>query len=97
MSDRPDDATAFANAINRRRLSRQSTDRMTVIRSRILACNGRCSQNLTPGTRVAIVPKGPRVSTGASGFGSHVSRWLGPPESQNRMTALWLDWGAAAA
>ena len=47
-----------------------------------------------------MVAYGPRISAGASGFGSHVSIWLGPPESQNRMTAFWLvdrGWRARAA
>ena len=30
--------------------------------------------------------KGPRTSAGASGLGSHMSRWLGPPESQKSRT-----------
>jgi len=29
---------------------------------------------------------GPRISAGASGFRSNVSRWLGPPLAQKRMT-----------
>ena len=33
-----------------------------------------------------MVPNGLRISCGASGFGSHISMWLGPPESQNRIT-----------
>ena len=37
-----------------------------------------------------MVVYGPRISTGASGLGSHVSIWLGPPESQKRMTAFLL-------
>ena len=32
-----------------------------------------------PGTFVAIGLNSPRYSAGASGFGSKVSRWLGPP------------------
>src|SRR5437588_3623529 len=67
-------------------LAEQSTERITVSLSRIAACRGRCSQNRTPGTRVAIVPYGPRTSVGALGLGSHMSRWLGPPDSQKRMT-----------
>src|SRR5882672_7090129 len=41
-----------------------------------------------PGTFVEIVWNGPRISRGASGFGSHMSMWLGPPESQKRMTLV---------
>ena len=67
-------------------LAEQSTERITVSLSAIAACIGRCSQNRTPGRRVAIVPNGPRTSAGASGLGSHMSRWLGPPESQKTMT-----------
>ena len=37
---------------------------------------------------MSIVPKGPRISPGASGLGSHVSMWLGPPESQKRITEV---------
>jgi hypothetical protein len=40
---------------------------------------GKCSLIRTPGVLVAIVPKLPRISAGASGFGSQVSSWLGPP------------------
>ena len=34
---------------------------------------------------VAIVPNSPRISAGASGLGSHVSSWLGPPHWKIRM------------
>ena len=34
---------------------------------------------------VATVPSGPRTSCAASGLGSNVSKWLGPPSSQIRM------------
>ena len=39
-----------------------------------------------PGTRVRIGRQMPRYSAGASGFMSYMSRWLGPPSSQIRMT-----------
>ena len=39
-----------------------------------------------PGTAVAIGSNGPRYSSGASGFMSNVSRWLGPPQSQSTIT-----------
>ncbi len=39
-----------------------------------------------PGQRVAMEPNGPRTSEGASGFGSHVSSWLGPPTNSSRIT-----------
>ena len=38
-----------------------------------------------PGTVVAMSLNGLRTSLGALGFGSNVSRWLGPPSSQRRM------------
>src|SRR5271163_4802011 len=40
-----------------------------------------------PGHRVAIEPNGPRISLGASGLGSKVSSWLGPPTIVSRITA----------
>src|SRR5688572_21471813 len=42
----------------------------------------------TPGVFVLHTPNGPRNSAGASGLGSKVSSWLGPPSSQMRMTDL---------
>ncbi len=53
-----------------------------------LAVFGRCSHRRKPGTLVAMSLNGPRTSLGASGFGSKVSRWLGPPSSQMRMHDL---------
>ena len=38
------------------------------------------------GPDVAIERNGPRISAGASGLGSNVSSWLGPPTSRSRMT-----------
>src|SRR5262249_7726090 len=35
-----------------------------------------------------LVPNSPRYSAGASGLGSHISMWLGPPRIHNRMTEL---------
>ena len=52
---------------------------------------GRCSQSRTPGSFVAMVPNGPRFSSGRFGFGSKVSIWLGPPVIQRRMTLLPLE------
>ena len=43
------------------------------------------------GTVVATGRNSPRISTGASGFMSHMSRWLGPPLRNTRM-----QWSAAA-
>src|SRR5690349_8547881 len=39
-----------------------------------------------PGTAVWMGRNGPLISLGASGLGSQVSNWLGPPHIQNRMT-----------
>src|SRR5436190_6058927 len=50
-----------------------------------------------PGTVVWIGRNGPRYSVGASGLGSKVSNWLGPPHIQNRMTAVWGSDRSAAA
>ena len=54
----------------------------------MLAWSGRCSLTRIPGTFVGIDPNGPRTSVGASGFGSHESMWLNPPDSQKRMTEV---------
>ena len=40
---------------------------------------GRCSEMHRPGCDVAIVENSPRTESGASGFTSYVSKWLGPP------------------
>ena len=50
-----------------------------------MARSGSCSLILKPGVRVAIVLKPPRISLGASGLGSQVSMWLGPPHWKIRM------------
>src|SRR5207244_1738699 len=42
-----------------------------------------------PGTFVLMVPYGPRMLTGAPGFGSNVSRWLGPPLRKMKMQDGW--------
>src|SRR5258706_15385864 len=45
-----------------------------------------------------MVRKGLRISWGASGLGSHISMWVGPPESQNKMTDFFAaDFGLIAA
>src|SRR4051812_7165218 len=46
----------------------------------ILARRGWSSLMRMPGTAVAIGLYGPRISAGASGLRSQVSRWLGPPQ-----------------
>ena len=40
----------------------------------------------SPGVFVGIVLNSPRISAGASGLGSNVSRWLGPPNWKSMMT-----------
>lgn len=44
-----------------------------------LAKPGKCSPSIIPGTEDAIGLNSPRISAGASGFISHMSRWLEPP------------------
>src|SRR2546426_7335189 len=44
-----------------------------------------------PGTLVEIAPNSPRYSLGASGFGSQVSCWLGPPRIQRMITEFWRE------
>src|SRR3954470_1377347 len=63
----------------------------------IFALMGRRSQIWMPGTLVGMDPKAPRYSTGASGFGSQVSCWLGPPRIQRMMTDLSREVGLPAA
>src|SRR3954467_12107446 len=47
---------------------------------------GRCSDSWIPGTLVETGWNSPRYSAGASGFMSHMSRWLGPPRIPRMMT-----------
>jgi hypothetical protein len=49
-----------------------------------------------PGTEVAMGLKVPRISIGASGFGSNVSRWLGPPNRSSSTTEVARCPGLAA-
>jgi hypothetical protein len=56
--------------------------------SETLASRGRCSQMRSPGVRQAIGRNGPRMVSGAAGFMSNVSSWLGPPNSIMKMTDL---------
>ena len=63
-------------------------ERMSVKRSLREASLGKSSEKRPPGVRVAIVVKGPRISAGALGLGSKVSRWLGAPHSQRSRTDL---------
>ena len=56
---------------------------------------GRCSQTCKPGTLVAMGLNSPRISGGASGFRSNVSRWLAPPVRKTMMTDFGLFPGRA--
>lgn len=51
-----------------------------------LADSGSMSVSEMPGTLVPMVPNSPRNSAGASGLGSHMSMWLGPPRIHKMMT-----------
>lgn len=53
-----------------------------------VAIRGRCSQMGRPETLVAIEPNSPRTSGGASGLGSNMSMWLGPPNRSIKITDL---------
>ena len=55
------------------------SDRNTVTRFSNCAVRGKISPMRTPGMMLGIEPSSPRTSTGASGFGSKVSIWLGEP------------------
>src|SRR4051794_20140560 len=61
-------------------------ERTTAQRFMRAASMGSSSQKCTPLTLVLMAPYGPRMVSGVSGLGSNVSRWLGPPSSQSRMT-----------
>ena len=52
------------------------------------ARRGRISENCRPAVRVGMGRKVLRTRSGASGLGSHKSRWLGPPWRYKRMTLL---------
>ena len=67
---------------------RCSIDRSRHSLSICAASRGKCSQSWMPGTRVAIGLNSPRISTGASGFMSHRSMWLGPPNRKMKMHEL---------
>src|SRR3954469_19278259 len=62
------------------------SERMNDTFSNRLAICGVSALVSTPGVFVLHTPNGPRNSAGASGLGSKVSSWLGPPSSQIRMT-----------
>src|SRR5688500_11876264 len=62
------------------------------------ACPVNNSLSRMPATLVLIVPSGPRYSAGALGLGSYVSKCVGPPSSQYKMTDfLHLARGSPAA
>src|SRR4051794_22788771 len=52
------------------------------------ARRGSPSQTSSPGTALGIDWNSPRTSTGAFGFGSNVSIWLGAPYKYSRMHDL---------
>src|SRR5438046_737828 len=69
---------------------------MIAYRWAMLARRGKRSLIRVPATLVAIARNGPRTSAGASGLGSHISSWLGPPTSISRMQ-LWARPALGAA
>src|SRR5262245_21545224 len=69
---------------------------MSEKRSERSASLGSNSVKRTPGMHVPMVENGPRNSTGARGFGSNRSRWLGPPPSQISSTERALGPTSAA-
>ncbi len=70
--------------------------RISVTLSMILATSGSRSVTCKPGTTVATGLCGPRMPSGASGFMSNMSMWLGPPNWKRNMTVLARTGGAAA-
>src|SRR5262245_52562792 len=60
-------------------------DRMSAKCLVSFAIRGCSSLMRIPGTAVAMGLYGPRISAGAAGFRSHVSRWLGAPQSRMKM------------
>src|SRR5579864_3139964 len=68
--------------------SRDFIERRIVNLSACLAVNGRCSQICIPGTLVEIGLNSPRISLGASGFRSNVSKWPHPPLCHSRMQEI---------
>src|SRR5262249_45412716 len=56
---------------------------------------GKYSQILNPSSEVGIVPYSPRMMSGASGFGSQVSCWDGPPPWKMKTTDLALMRGVS--
>src|SRR5205823_5400625 len=62
------------------------SERTTEILSATSAVFGRCSLMRTPVAFVGIGLNVPRMPSGASGLGSHMSRCEGPPASHTRIT-----------
>src|SRR6185437_7332864 len=58
---------------------------------------GSKSPRRIPGTLLGLTPNSPRYSTGASGLGSHMSMWLGPPRIHRMMTDFSREAPGAAA
>ena len=56
--------------------------------SGIAAMRGMCSQMRRSGVRESIGENVPRMFSGASGFMSKVSSWLGPPNRNRKITDL---------
>src|SRR5262249_14244395 len=77
-------------------LSLVTTARRTARRSVRVATRGISSLTRSPGVRVAMVPKPPRISAGASGLGSNVSCCGGPPTRPETMTAFAFPGRAVA-
>ena len=65
-------------------------ERMSVALSKALAIIGMCSPMCVPGILVGIGLKSPRILAGASGLGSQMSMWLGPPCKKTMITDLAL-------
>ena len=64
----------------------RTIDHLSMIRADI----GNRSHKRMPGTDVGdCTPNSPRYSTGAFGFGSHVSDVAGPPRIHRMMTDGW--------
>ena len=70
---------------------------MIARRSAIAPSLGQCSVISTPGARVAIGLNSPRIPSGALGFKSNVSIWLGAPVRKTRINDLARGDSAAGA
>ena len=66
------------------------------MRSMISATCGKCSTTSKPGTDEGIGFIVPRISSGASGFMSNVSSWLGDPYKKEQDAVLGSAEAAAA-